>query len=286
MAIQLASKYSPKVSERFKLTSKTDAYCGHDYEFTGVNEISIYSIDTVQTTTYTRSGPNRFGTATELGDTVQTLTMEVDKAFTFTIDSGNAAEQFNIKHANKCLKRQWDEVCTPEIDIYRINSWINGKGLSPNNSVTTVNQGALTRTTIVEKIFEASAQMSDDLVPLTGRTIFIPELTYVHFKLANEVMGADKLNAEAIRRGLKGTIDGMNVVTVPMKYFPSNGSGGSDYNFIIKYKHATVDPMKLKNLRVHKNPPGIDGDLVEGRYMYDSFVLDNMAKGIFVSKNK
>ena len=203
--------------------------------------------------------------------------MEPDKAFTFSIDAGNAAEQFNIKQANKCLKRQWDEVCTPEIDKYRFNAWVAGNGLSSGFAVTTVQDGALTKSNIVDKLFEGAAKMSDDLVPATGRTIFIPELTFVKFKLADIVIGGSQLNAEAIRTGYKGTIDGMRVVTVPSGYLPSG------VNFIIKYKGSTVDPMKLKNLRVHKNPMGIDGDVVEGRYMYDSFVLDNMAKGIYVS---
>ena len=54
-------------------------------------------------------------------------------------------------------------------------------------------------------------------------------------------------------------------------------------NFIIKYKGATVDPMKLKNLRVQKNPMGIDGDVVEGRYIYDAFVKDAACDGIYIS---
>ena len=57
----------------------------------------------------------------------------------------------------------------------------------------------------------------------------------------------------------------------------------SGVNFIIKHKSATVDAMKLKNYRVHKNPMGVDGDVVEGRYIYDSFVLDSKCNGIYVS---
>lgn len=206
--------------------------------------------------------------------------MEQDKSFTFSIDAGNAAEQFNIKHANKCLKREWDEVCTPEIDKYRFNAWVTGNGLSSGFAVNTQVQGAPAKNTIVDMIFNGGALMSEDLVPTTGRTLFIPELTFVKFKLSDVVLGGDQLNAEAVRQGFKGTIDGMRVVTVPTSYLPA------DVNFIIKYKGSTVDPMKLKNLRVQKNPMGVDGDVVEGRYMYDSFVLDNMAKGIFVSKAK
>lgn len=278
MAINLAEKYSQKVQERFTIGSKTDRYCGHDYEFTGVKTIKIYSVDTVPTTNYTRTGTARFGALTELGDTTQEMTLAVDKAFTFSIDAGNASEQFNIKQANKCLKREIDEVITPEIDKYRLAKWVAGNGMTSGKSVLTSKDGVLTKANIVEKIFTANATMSDEKVPTTGRVLFIPELTFLKFKLADVVMGgSDTLTAENIRRGYRGTIDGVDVVTVPSSIFPAAT------NFILKYKGATVDVMKLKNYRVHKNPMGVDGDVVEGRYIYDSFVLDTKCKGIYVS---
>ena len=39
--------------------------------------------------------------------------------------------------------------------------------------------------------------------------------------------------------------------------------------------------MKLEDYRVHADPPGISGSLVEGRIVYDAFVLDNKAKAIY-----
>lgn len=279
MAINLASKYEKKVAERFSLASKTDKYVGKDYDFVGVKTIKIWSVDTVEMTDYTRTGSNRFGELTELGDTVQELTLAKDRAFTFSIDAGNASEQFNIKQANAALKRQIDEVVTPEIDAYRLNAWATGKGLTDPASILTATL-VLTKSNILEAIFNAAAAMSNEKVPAAGRTIFIPELTYVKFKLSDVVTGgSDTLTTENVRRGYKGTIDGMDVVTVPDSYMPSG------VNFIIRYKGATVDPMKLKNYRVHKNPMGVDGDVVEGRIIYDSFVLDTKAKGIFVHKS-
>lgn len=278
MAINLAEKYASKVQERFTLGSKTDAYAGHDYEFTGVKTIKIYSIDTVPLTDYTRSGTARFGTLVELGDTTQELTLTQDKSFTFSIDAGNASEQFNIKHANRALKRQIDEVVTPTIDAYRLAKWVAGNGLTAGNTILTSNDGVLDKDTIVEAIFTASAMMSDNMVPAANRVLFIPELVYTQFKLASVVMGgADSLTAENVRKGYQGTINGMSVVTMPATLFPAG------YNFIIKYRGATVDPVKLRNYRVQKNPMGVDGDVVEGRVIYDSFVLDSKCKGIFAS---
>ena len=282
MAINLITEYQKKIAERFSLGSLTDEAAGHDYDFAGAKTIEVLSVDTVATVDYTRSGTARYGDVTELGDTKQTLTLAVDKGFTFSIDAGNASEQFNVKQANRCLKREWDEVCTPEIDAYRLSAWANGKGLSSGKSILSASGETLTSSNIVESIFNGSAAMSDKKVPRKNRFLFIPELTFVKFKLADVVMGGGQLNKEAVEKGFRGTIDGMKVITVPSSLWPSL-TGGAALNYIIKYKGATVDPMKLKNLRVQKNPMGIDGDVVEGRYIYDSFVKDAACEGVFIS---
>lgn len=278
MAINLAEKYSKKVQERYAAASRTDAYAGKEYEFTGVKTIKVYSVDTVAMNDYTRSGSTRFGALTELGDAVQEMTLTKDRSFTFSIDNGNKGEQFNIKQANACLKRQIDEVVTPEVDKYRLASWAAGKGLSDGFEVLTATAG-LTKSNVLEEIFNAGTAMSDENVPEVGRTLFIGMKDFVKFKLADQVMGADGMNSGVIKNGYRGTIDGMHVVTVPTSHMPSG------VNFIIKAKGATVDPVTLKNYRVHKNPMGVDGDVVEGRIIYDSFVLDTKAKGIFVHKS-
>ena len=283
MAINLITEYQKKIAERFTLGSLTDEAAGHDYDFAGAKTIEVLSVDTVETVDYTRSGTARYGDVTELGDTRQTLTLSVDKGFTFSIDAGNASEQYNVKQANRCLKREWDEVCTPEIDAYRLSAWANGKGLSSGKSILSASGETLTKENIVESIFTGSARMSDKKVPRKNRYLFIPELTFVKFQLADVVLGGGQLNKEAVEKGFRGTIDGMKVITVPSSLWPSLTGGSATLNFIIKYKGATVDPMKLKNLRVQKNPMGIDGDVVEGRYIYDSFVKDASCDGIFIS---
>ena len=170
---------------------------------------------------------------------------------------------------------------TPEIDIYRLNAWATGRGLSTGKAVlANATPAALTKANILEAIFNGSAAMSDALVPATNRVLFISELEYVKFKLADVVIGGNQLNAQAVARGYRGTIDGMAIVTVPSTYMPQKTG------FIIKHKSATVDPIKLKSLRVHKTPMGVDGDVVEGRVIYDAFVLDAKCSGVYVYKTQ
>lgn len=56
--------------------------------------------------------------------------------------------------------------------------------------------------------------------------------------------------------------------------------------FMICHPVATVAPTKLEDYRVHQDPPGISGELVEGRIVYDAFVLDNKRKAIYYVENK
>lgn len=272
MAINLASKFDKKVVERFSQKSITDAFCGKDYDFTGVKTVKVYTVDTVPTADYTRSGTSRYGTVTELGDTVQELTVSQDKGFTFSIDKGNAQEQYNVKQSNKALQREWDEVVTPEIDKYRLSAWAAGAGISKTNSA------APTKDNILELLLTAGAAMNNELVPRIGRAIFIPESVYILTQLADQIITNDKLGEKAIVNGSVGMIGQMDVVPVPDSYMPDGTQ------FLIKYKGATVDPVKLRDYKIHVDPPGISGDLVEGRYIYDSFVLTTRNKGIYVAK--
>ena len=279
--INVATLYEKKLEERFSIGSKTNAYAGKKYDFVGTKSIEIITADRMEMVDYTRTGTSRYGTVYELGDSKQTLTMAKDRAFTFSIDAANASDQFNIKQANARLKDHWDNVVTPEVDKYRLNAWATGHGLSTGNSVLyNATPAALSKANILENIFNASAAMSDELVPTSNRVLFIGELDYVKFQLADQVVGGAQLNERAIAQGYKGTIDGIKIVTVPSTYMPAKTG------FILKWKGATVDPIKLKSMRVHRTPPGIDGDLVEGHIYYDSFVLDAKCKGVYAWKTQ
>jgi hypothetical protein len=65
---------------------------------------------------------------------------------------------------------------------------------------------------------------------------------------------------------------------VPKSYFPEN------VEFIITNQAATTSPVKLSEYKIHDNPPGINGWLVEGRVYYDAFVLENKKSAIYVFK--
>jgi hypothetical protein len=50
----------------------------------------------------------------------------------------------------------------------------------------------------------------------------------------------------------------------------------------LTHPSATVAADKLEDYKIHDNPPGINGKLVEGRTIFDAFVLTNKNKALYV----
>ena len=81
-------------------------------------------------------------------------------------------------------------------------------------------------------------------------------------------------------KGVIANLDGANVIKVPAARLPKS------FGFMLAHPVATVAPTKLEDYKIHEDPPGISGSLVEGRICYDAFVLENKAKAIYYQENK
>lgn len=271
MAVNLASKYSPKVDERFKLKSLTEAATHQEYDWDGVKTVNIYNISTVAMNDYTRSGTGRYGTPAELDDTVTPFTLQKDRSFTFTIDQGNKKDSLNVREAGKALARQHDEVVVPEIDVYRITKWdaaaVANSGVPTATNITTSNAYA--------SFLQGNAYLDDNKVPQDGRIAFVTPGYYNKLKQDGSFIKASELAQNMLIKGQVGEVDGVAIVKVPTSYMPAKTP------FIIVHKSAMCAPKKLQDYKIHENPPGINGNLVEGRVYYDAFILPSRVKAVY-----
>ena len=268
--VHLADKTHSKVDERFAFNSYTESMAGNAYDFEGVKKIKIYNVDTAPMNDYTRSGTSRYGTPYELTDRQYELEMTQDKSATWTIDKGNQLEQFNIKGANQSVKRQTDEVVIPMVDKYTLRKWVAAAG----SKVVLAN--AMTANTAIAAFNDAVEALDNRAVPETGRTCVIKNSKYKLLKQAPQFIYTDKLANGALVKGKVGEIDGIDIKAIPDKYLPE------DVDMLITQKKALLRPKKLFEYNIHKDPPGVSGNLVEFRMMYDAFVLDAVADAVCV----
>lgn len=268
MAINKASKYSDKVVERFSQKSLTDKGLNKDYDWTGVATVTVYSIPTVPLGDYTRTGTSRYGTPTELQDTKQDLTLSKDRSFSITVDKGNNSEQMMIKEAGKVLARQIDEVIRPEIDTYRLATWAAKTG------VQSVVQATLTASNVYTTFLAAQEKLDEENVPTEGRIFYCTPSTYNLLKLDANFVKASDIAQKMLINGQVGEVDGVAIVKVPTAKMPLNTK------FILIHPSCSCSPLKLEEYKTHDNPPGINGQLIEGRVIYDCFVFDTKVKAI------
>lgn len=269
MGQNVAQKYEKKVDERFKLKELTGYGLNTDYNWEGVDTIKIYSIPTVALNDYQKSGTSRYGIPSELEDTLQTLQVTNDKAFTYTIDEFYKRSQMGTKQAGKSLAREIDEVIVPAKDTQRLKVWADTAYANDN-----VVYDTLSSSNAYTMFLGAQEKMDDKKVPRANRIFYCTPAYFKNIKLDSNFIKASDVAMNKLINGQVGEIDGVRLVMLPTSYFKTNLYG------ILVYTPSTISPAKLTEYKIHNNPPGINGDLIEGRVMFDTFVLDAKKDGV------
>ncbi len=278
MAIELAIKFAPYVDEIFTAESKLSLLTNQDFDWTGAHTVKVYKIGTGTMNDYGRNGVagdnwSRYGKVESLSATTEEFTLKKDRSFTFAIDALDTDETAQTLAASTALARQQREVIIPEVDSYTYDVMSSGVGTKPA-AVT------LTAENIYTEIIKANSALDNALVPETGRSIVVTPDVYVLMKQSKDIVMDTDIGNDLRLKGVISNLDGLNVIKVPASRLPE------DFGFMVAHPCATVTPTKLESYNTHQNPPGINGQLVEGRIVYDAFVLDNKKKAIYYQQNK
>jgi hypothetical protein len=268
--INLASKYSKQVDERFYRESQAMLALNSEHKFTGVQTVKVYSIPVVPMGDYQRSGANRYGSASDLTRNVQELTVKRDRAFTFIIDKGDKIQSEMVSDAGKALSRQLREVCVPEFDTYVFKTL--AAAATKHGAYSTA---AITKSNAYESFLEGMEHLGNRNVPDKGRVCFCS------YKFANMlkqdpafIKTGDK-SQEMLEKGVIGEVDGCKIVKVASSRLPAGAA------FLLTHPVAATGPKQLNDYKIHENPPGISGWLVEGRLIYDCFVMNEKMDAIY-----
>lgn len=272
MAINLATQFLPYVDEVFTTESKKTLLTNQDFNWSGAHTVKVYKVSTSKMNDYDREGTSenasRYGEIKGLDATTEEFTLKKDRSFTFAIDKLDEDETKGTLAAASALARQVREVVVPEIDAYTYGVMATGAGYKPAAVEITADN-------IYSLIVEANKDLDDAEVPETNRVLVVTPDVYVLMKKSKEIVMETDISADMRLRGVVSNLDGLNVIKVPAVRLPGN------FGFMIAHPCATVAPNKLEEYKVHQDPPGISGSLVEGRICYDAFVLENKKKAIY-----
>jgi N4-gp56 family major capsid protein len=239
----------------------TKAAFGLKFDFIGSNTAVVYTMTSQALTNYTRTGAERFGVPAELQDTINEYVITRDRAFSISVDKGNMVQQSVDKTAGKVVKMQMEEQLFPELDTYNLTV-LSAAALAAGHTAT----AAITALNAYEKFLDGSVALDTDKVPRDGRIAFVSPSFYKFIKLDASFIKASDIAMKTLINGQVGEIDGVKIVMVPPSYLPAN------HAFIITHPQGNVAPMQIEYVNTHTNPRGINGIVVEGRFVYDAFV--------------
>lgn len=276
MAIELATKFAPYTDEIFKNESKRSLLTNQNFDWTGAHTVKIYKLTTIELNDYDRSNTasasagrwSRYGNIKSLNATTEEMFLSKDRSFTFAIDKLDEDETAQQLSAASALAREQREVIIPEVDTYVYSVMCTKAGNKP----TAV---ALTSENIYGEILKASQALDDAEVPETQRVLLVTPATYLLMKQSSDITMETDIGEDMRLKGVISNLDGANVIKVPASRLPEK------FGFLLAHPSATVAPVKLEEYKIHVDPPGISGSLVEGRICYDAFVLDNKTKALY-----
>ena len=273
MAINLVTKFLPYVDEMFTTESKKSLLTNNDFDWTGAHTVKVYKVGTSEMTDYNRNPEkgftgSRYGTIDDLDATTEEFTLKKDRSFTFAIDKLDTDETAQQLAAASALSRQQRQIIIPEVDTYVYGVMCDNAGHKPAAV-------KLTSTNILDEIFKANNALDNAEVPETDRVIVVTPDVYTIMKQSKSIIMETDISNDLRIKGVIAMIDGAKVIKVPAVRLPEN------FGFMLAHPCACVAPTKLEDYKIHVDPPGISGSLVEGRICYDAFVLDNKVKAIY-----
>lgn len=160
-----------------------------------------------------------------------------------------------------------DEQVIPEIDANRIAAGAAG--------AAAVSQTITAGADAYVDFMNANAFLDEAKAPTANRFAFVTPTYYVSIKkdIVTQV-NANSYNDKLVPRGFVGELDGVNIIVVPASYFPEKT------NCVIWHKDALLGAKQILKTRIITDSELVDGSVLTGRFIYDSFVLNGKKNAV------
>ena len=276
MAVNYAKKYEKKTSDLLVARRKSSKFTNQEWDWDGNESIVVTTLTDPTVGNYNpNSATGSYGEPSEVEDTEQTWTLSRDRAWTKTIDKKSVQDKLGIKRPAKYLAQVTKNKMVPEIDTYIFQTITTAGELADRDDI--VADAATSTSNAYSNFTDINADITNKEAPEEGRVAAMTPTYYNKLKQTTIFDSSDTGLADR-KKGSFGKLDGVEVVVVPSTRMPVNT------DLIISHPMVCVAPEKLKDYKVHDNPPGKSGYLIEYRHRYDAFVDTNWANAIGIHK--
>lgn len=170
------------------------------------------------------------------------------------------------KKAGEVMRAEMYEQVIPMIDANRLAAAATG--------ANAVSQVVTPTTNAYSDFLTANAYLDEAKAPLEGRVAFVTPGFYNDIKEKITTLFASGYNDKVVKKGYVGELDGVPVIKVPTSYFPAGIVA------VIWHRDAVLGVQQVKNTRIITDSELVDGSILLGRFIYDTFVLNGKKFGV------
>jgi hypothetical protein len=262
MAITLAKKFEKKTSDLVRAKRKSKGFTNQDWDWTGVDTIVVETLEDPDIVDYQPNGNSRYGEPSEIDNTDQEWKVTEDRAWAKTIDKKHKDDAMMIRQPGKYLAQVTKNKMVPEIDAYMFQLLASAGAVYDRDDI--VSDVAADKDTAYPRLLSVTANITDNEAPEEGRIAGMTAAYYNLLKQSGFIIQAEGF-VKSRHSGDLGEVDNCKIVIIPSSRMPAN------VDVIVSHPSVMVAPEKLIDYTLHKNPPGISGDLLEYRHRYDGF---------------
>lgn len=267
--VNYASKYSKQIDEVYTHESFIAGLANGKYEFTGVKTLKVFAPQTVAVSNY--DPDTGYGNPQRMGNEVQEMIVSQDKGFSLIIDKGDATSTNGTMEAGARLKQQMAEQVVPTQDKYAIGEYVKQAG-----TVAGVSAAPTTEKAVYKELLKARAAFNEKLVPTDGRYCIMGTSYTGNLLEAGLIIANQKVSGKSWTKGDIGSVLGFKIIEVPDSYLPAN------CYFLCFRADSVVNPHKVHDASVVKSEM-FNGERLNGRFLYDAFVLGKKAGGVYAA---
>jgi hypothetical protein len=275
MATNYAERYANAALEAFALDSLTNVFSAK-YDWTDVKTVNVFTNATVAPSAYTPSAG--YGTPTLIGNSKDALTVTQDDFFSAVIDKLDMESTAGTMRAGEWLVTEIRQEVTPSIDEYVFDAlWT----ACPSAQISA--SAAITSANAYSSFLTGNLALTNAKVPRGGRVAFASATFINTLKFdTNYVKASDLAQSEIVFNGMAGRCDGVPIIEVPDSMLNATDH---HMDFIIVHTSAVALPIKLADYQVIAQSEQYSGSRVNGRVVYDCFLLDALNNGIYIHKH-
>lgn len=203
--------------------------------------------------------------------------MGENKSFNIAVDKTYNSDQQMMKKAGHVMGEQIKERFVPYCDKHILKKWAQGAGYAVELTVATA---SVTGKHLITALLGVETHYNNAHVDENDRYVAVRYSDLALIRDADRWANVDTQTDKYLVKGKFDAFGTLKVFGMPDAWFPDK------VRAVAFQSKAVLSPMKIKTARIITDSENIDGDIIQGHFYFDGFVVGRRCDGVVAVVDK